>query len=366
MKLKKLFAGIVAVAMMATMAAPVFATQIPETDTDNGTNTTVESNTNNGVITLTKEYKNANAATTSQEETFTFVIKSSTDKDKKTTSLPNDGLKVTTGKLIAGGATAAANQISTGTATVSASASIENGGLGITEPGVYYYTVSEEDNKTQGVTYDSRDLDMKVTAGYANDKDDNLTYWVALSRTVNGVVKKTDYNKFENTYSAGTLSVRKNIVGLEGNRAKDFEFKIVFSGAAGTAFSGKLGETEYPVTIGTDGTATVSGFKMTDESTITFTNVPYGVTYTIYEKPEDYSATVNKNALTQGEEGWYYYSSPEEGVNAPTTNVTVTNALGGTVDTGVILDNAPYIALLTIVAAGAVVMIMKKRRNYED
>ena len=47
-------------------------------------------------------------------------------------------------------------------------------------------------------------------------------------------------------------------------------------------------------------------------------------------------------------------------------DVTVTNTSTENVDTGVILDNAPYIALLTIVAAGAVVMIIKKRRNYED
>ena len=35
------------------------------------------------------------------------------------------------------------------------------------------------------------------------------------------------------------------------------------------------------------------------------------------------------------------------------------------VDTGVILDNAPYIALLTFVAAGAVFMVIKKRREEE-
>ena len=362
MKLKKLFAGIVAVAMMATMAAPVFATQPPETDAGNGTNTTVESNVTNGNITLTKEYKNVNAATTSQAETFTFVIKSSTDPHKKTTNLPADGLKVSTSNsLIAGGTTADANAISTGTATVS----VGTDGLNITKPGVYYYTVTEEDGGKQGVSYDTRALDMAVTAGYAKDSDTELTYWVALSRTVNGERKKSD-NKFENTYSAGTLSVTKNIVGLQGNRADEFDFKITFNGIAGTTFSGNLGETDYTVTIPESGSYTVDGFQLTDDQTITFTNIPYGVTYTIYEKPNGYEATVNKTALTQGEDGWYYYSSSNEGVNAATANVTVTNALGGTVDTGVILDNAPYIALLTIVAAGAVVMIMKKRRNYED
>lgn len=361
MKLKKLFAGIVAAAMMATMAAPVFAeTGNNGVDLDSGNNTTVESNVTNGNITLTKEYKNANAATTSQAETFTFVINSSTDKN--TTTLPSGGLKVSTSNaLTAGGATAEANTVSTGTATVA----VGEGGLGISAPGVYYYTVTEENGGKQGVSYDTRALDMKVTAGYAHDSDTSLTYWVALSRTVNGEVKKAD-NKFENTYSAGTLSVTKNIVGLQGNRTKQFDFKIVFNGIAGTTFSGKLGETDYNITIPDSGSYTLDNFKLTDDQTITFTNVPYGVTYTIYEKPEDYSATVNKTALTQGEEGWYYYGSSSEGVNAATTNVTVTNALGGTVDTGVILDNAPYIALLTIVAAGAVLMIIKKRRSYED
>ena len=53
-------------------------------------------------------------------------------------------------------------------------------------------------------------------------------------------------------------------------------------------------------------------------------------------------------------------------MNANAATVAYTNNKGGVIDTGVILDNAPYIALLTIVAAGAVVMILKKRRNYED
>ena len=53
-------------------------------------------------------------------------------------------------------------------------------------------------------------------------------------------------------------------------------------------------------------------------------------------------------------------------MNENAATVAYTNTKGGMIDTGVILDNAPYIALLTIVAAGAVVMIMKKRRNYED
>ena len=52
--------------------------------------------------------------------------------------------------------------------------------------------------------------------------------------------------------------------------------------------------------------------------------------------------------------------------NASTNNsVEFINKSTVNVDTGVILDNAPYIALLTFVAAGAVFMVIKKRREEE-
>ena len=42
------------------------------------------------------------------------------------------------------------------------------------------------------------------------------------------------------------------------------------------------------------------------------------------------------------------------------------NSKGGTIDTGVILDNAPYIALLAIVAIGGVALMLNKRRRDEE
>ena len=44
---------------------------------------------------------------------------------------------------------------------------------------------------------------------------------------------------------------------------------------------------------------------------------------------------------------------------------TFENKREGTVDTGVILDNAPYILMLTVVAAGAMTLVIKKRREEE-
>ena len=69
MKLKKLFAGVVAVAMMATMAMPaamIATMSFPAF--------AAESNLKDGKIELTKTFTAANRGTTSQEEDFTFTI----------------------------------------------------------------------------------------------------------------------------------------------------------------------------------------------------------------------------------------------------------------------------------------------------
>lgn len=44
---------------------------------------------------------------------------------------------------------------------------------------------------------------------------------------------------------------------------------------------------------------------------------------------------------------------------------TITNSSTENVDTGVILDNAPYILMLAVVAGGAMMLVIKKRREEE-
>ena len=68
MKLKKLFAGVVAVAMMATMAMPSFAAMGGSATVNN--EGTARSDT--ASIVLKKEYNVLNQGTTSPAETFTF------------------------------------------------------------------------------------------------------------------------------------------------------------------------------------------------------------------------------------------------------------------------------------------------------
>ena len=49
-----------------------------------------------------------------------------------------------------------------------------------------------------------------------------------------------------------------------------------------------------------------------------------------------------------------------------TATVTFINDHQGTPDMGVVLDNAPYIAMLAIVAIGCVALMLNKRRRDEE
>ena len=93
-----------------------------------------------------------------------------------------------------------------------------------------------------------------------------------------------------------------------------------------------------------------------------FTNVPAGVTYTVSEesyKDDGYTTYI-------GEEIEANKTNSAEGTaTAEKATVAFFNHKGGDVDTGVILDNAPYMLMLAVVAGGAMTLVIKKRREEE-
>ena len=360
MKLKKLFAGVVAAAMMLTMAVPAFA---------------AESNLKDGKIELTKTFTAVNRGTTSQEEDFTFTITAGATvngkrvevaNNKDLTGVPNFGTDNRLEKNV-DDLTAGVTGKESGTFTIDPKEELK-----ITRPGIYYYTVTETNKGVQGVTY-AEPLTMKVTAGYATADATELTYWVALTRDTAETNfpfnqdKKVGQDKaFENTYSAGALVITKAIRGSNGDRAHEFNFTITLSGPKGTKVSYMVNNDPTTDTIGEDGTLTISNIKMADNGQFVISNIPYGVTYTISEATEGYTATAKKGSDTANLTTTDTTAAYTDSVDAASTTIAFTNTLGNTViDTGVILDNAPYILMLAVVAAGAMTLVIKKRREEE-
>ena len=360
MKLKKLFAGVVAAAMIATMSFPAFA---------------AESNLKDGKIELTKTFTAVNRGTTSQEEDFTFTITAGAmvngkrvevANNKDLAGVPDFGTDKTLVKHV-DKLTAGVADKDSGTFTIDPKDELK-----ITRPGIYYYTVTETDNGIQGVTY-AKPLTMKVTAGYATADARELTYWVALTRDTAETNflfnkdKKVGQDKaFENTYSAGDLVITKAIRGSNGDRAHEFNFTITLNGQKGTKVSYTADDKPATGIIGEDGNLTISNIKLADDGKFVISNIPYGVTYTISENTEGYTATAMKGSATANLTTTDTTAAYSDSVDADSTTIAFTNTLGNTViDTGVILDNAPYILMLAVVAGGAMTLVIKKRREEE-
>ena len=339
MKLKKLFAGIVAVAMMATMGATsVFAEQIVVDDKIpvDGSN-----------FTITKTY---NVTGTAPDEEFELTqTKASASKTSITDFTTNAAYDLTIGK-------AKHTNGASGAATTGFEVTLPNYG---NHPGIYTYTLKEKNNGTAGVTYDPNEYTLTVYAvqkdasenGTAND----LQFKVRLD--VKGAAEGTDNYKLTgltNTYTSGTIKVTKKVKGNLADRDKTFSFKATFSGTE--KMKGSIMADGEAITL----TNNEYKFNLKHGQSIEFTNVPTGVTAIVSELNAD------GRAVAAGELNDTYTVTYDTVAKDNNVEVTVTNDSNEHVDTGVILDNAPYIALLTIVAAGAVVMILKKRRNYED
>ena len=143
-----------------------------------------------------------------------------------------------------------------------------------------------------------------------------------------------------------------------GDQSAYFAVDVTLTGESGktylTSYSVSGGShNENPTVIAIGVTTT---FYLKHEETITILNLPYGVTYTVVEK--DYTTEANG-----GYDEASYTWSDEEGkkIDTATDTVQITNNKGTTVDTGIILDNMPYILLLAVVCVGMFAFINKKR-----
>ncbi len=360
MKLKKLFAGILAVAMMATMAAPAFAAR-PITSYSLGDQKIAVRD--DGTFTINKEY-NANSGATAPDETFNLTATKVSASNTSIKDFMDDGkyeLTITGAKY--------ENSNITGF-----NVKLPNYG----KPGEFLYKLNEVDNGVAGVTYDDNDYYLTVYALQKADVDktasgNDLQYAVRLSRGLAALNDKTSDNykvdAINNSYTAEPLSISKTVNGNMGDRTQPFDFEVVFTSDKSVkstiTVSGTHGEITG-VTLNNNNEFTFDKeanlkFTLTHGQTINFTNLPEGVSYTVKEVsvPEGYKTYINDA------------DTPATGIEGTISNTAVTisyeNVNGDTtIDTGVILDNAPYIALMMVVVAGAAVMIIKKRRHFED
>ena len=378
MKLKKLFAGIVAVAMMATMAAPVFA--------DDGAKKSVNSGGNVTTVTLTKNYDVKSGTAPADKVTITLAANAekAPDASVATNPLPTTTTYSAEFKVsVASSADADAKKATFEAITLK--------DFGFSVPGKYYYVLTETAGNKQGVVYQTDKVYMTVNVkNKVNDKgelatveagEDPFEYVVALHKGSYNGEKIYDSEAFTNEYNAGSMEVTKVVKGNGSDRNKTFYFKATFTKTenmevSGLTVKGPSDTSAQPLSLTFNGNTATYEFEQGHKDTTIFANIPYGMTVKVEELTEKNGTPItNGSTLGTGETAYTVgYTNceatygKEEGnaTSASAVDATITNTSTVNVDTGVILDNAPYIALLTIVAAGAVMMVIKKRRNYED
>lgn len=399
-------------------------------------------------VTLVKKFVNVNAGEKTPAEDFAFTIENyglwnvGTGTDGTTAAYTKDTMPTPTianNKVaVAEGTSTDANAITTGTSTITIP---EYSAIGD-----YWYKLIEKTGSTAGVVYSTNDSKTNVEAN-ANMDHDGVYYLhvqVTEGSTVAGTSTKVrtatlhqtppmdiindntqpvasgddaayndatgyideDNNVYttdglgqqkvqyiENKYYAGDLEIKKIVTGNAGDKNRYFEVTVDFEAPTGKNVDSTIKYTAHAAAGDTaseksltfaDGKAQAK-FYVKDNETVTFTNIPYGVTYTIKETDGNTSGYENSMAYTEGKTAANTIfngitatgdgESEDEDEDAPYTKyasgvileakdaVTITNKLNNIIDIGVVTNNAPYLALLAIAGAAVVVVLRKKRTS---
>lgn len=309
--------------------------------------------------------------------------------------------------------------------------------------GDYWYKVTETDNNTAGVFYGTNDS-TKENPEAKNGAHQGVYYihvqvtnaetgtryvrTVTLHKTAPGTNVQTnaDYETWytsnnnktngqndkkvadiQNKYYAGSLKINKVVTGNAGDKNELFKVTVTFKNKSNANmksdityknFYDKDGKQTTAATllswtdkVETSDTATTHTletkeveFYVKNGTTVTFDNIPYGVTYEITEtQPEDdkythtfahtngdsekhfdgvmlaADAKTNEDTSKTATEKWDAAKATGSISDASDT-VTITNNKTSAIDIGVITSDAPYVAWLLLIGIVVVVFIRKK------
>lgn len=364
MKLKKFFAGVLAAAMMLTVGATAaFAT--------NTTESMIVAD-GNGVanFTLTKKLMVAEG-TAPQKMTFDFTVSGHVADADKGAKAGTVGGEFTTQPSVTFEKTGN-EQFTVNTYSQGFSIDlVKLLGDNYNKVGKYAYTISENETRIPGITKDAHTYEMIVTVvNKKNTELDNNTgygYYVGMYDADGNKVPA----EFTNTYNSYSLEVKKTVQGNFGDLGDTFTFYITLGGADGkdNNYASATVTVSDAANAANGKTWTIGGGQQTvtlkHGQTIIVSNLPVGVTYTVTENKtnDDGTAWVYD---TTGEAVAINDVLPSITANSNENKVEIVNKHEGTPDMGVVLDNAPYIAMLAIVAIGGVALMLNKRRRDEE
>lgn len=403
MKLKKFFAGVLAAAMMLTVGATAAFAEETGKKTGDVENSFTDTITLSSELSFTKNYDVIKGK--APLENFKFNVSYLGSKNVET-GVTYNGAEIP--QKEAKFDTSITNATATGlpVGNYSANFTIKMSELDLNNlggTGIFVYKIAEVVAGTPGVAYNTDDgalyMIITVTHQTQGDKHDIVkgayNYAVALRRakadaTVDQALAGTKVSAdeaFHNTYGADNIvngvELSKTVHGNFADLGKKFTFSVRFDKA--TVSSAKV---YGPITVDNttdnaiyeaDANDNATGSAVTEleygktyivtlkhEDKVTFNNLPAGVTYTMTENGK--STTESGAVKVDGVYDVTGEQSEDKTIQAGANvdKVEIHNTNQESPDMGVVLDNAPYIAMLAIVAIGGVALMLNKRRRDEE
>lgn len=402
MKLKKFFAGVLAAAMMLTVGATSAFATTPDTISvkKDGSETDAKMFTESDDDLVLTKTLHVVKGTAPDSMTFSFTVVKQGETTAINGAASNAVFTATRDEPFVD-----PNKDYTATTTVQLATVLGNNKDKV---GEYSYTITESTPAYPGVTPVDSTLTMKITVVNQLDEQkqpiaNSYGYYVALYRDNKKVEAK---DAFKNSYDSKSLTLSKTVHGALADLKKDFTFTIKFTkdtttatitnemyrgpqvGTLGDNVSIKLAGTgTTPLTANTylelDKLYTVS---LRHNGSLELSNLPAGIKYVVFEDGSEVSGSdvVLNTTNTSGQSVKYVVTVKGADQNAVSfsnnntvsgqinkenpANVTTAfhNTNNAEPDMGVVLDNAPYIAMLAIVAIGGVALMLNKRRRDEE
>ena len=173
-------------------------------------------------------------------------------------------------------------------------------------------------------------------------------------------------DQFVNEYKMGAFSVTKEITGNAANLTDKFVVEVSFTSEKAldnlamtwTSSTNTGVVNACPVTELKANEAATMQITIGHEETISFQNVPQGVTVKIEEKRQD--EKIDLNFYTPA------YTNQEITVGETAQEMKIVNTKKTEIPTGVQLDSIPYIVLLAVAVLGVVGFVVKRRMAAAD
>lgn len=367
-KNKRILSTLIALVLLCAMTATTAFADVPSS-------LTVDDTTKNGTINLTK-YLVVDKDAPVPAVSFSFSLAPETVAEGTETDA---GIPVYTGSVVTDGTAtvtftngdtttdgAEDNPILTDTTKKFATktAALSLAGASFTKPGVYRYGVTETTEGGSGLTVDGTKYIVDVYVGY-----DTVDGAESTDLSILQVIIKKDGSgdkseiAFKNIFASQSLTVSKTVAGNMGDRTKDFFFTLNITAndklsenttitAVKTAQDGDT--SNVTITVGSDCT-----FTLKHGETLAVPGLPEGTAYTVTEtKDDDYTTTVDSTGTFDADN-----NKVTNTVGSTGNTEAFTNTASKTVDTGIILDIAPYIIIFVIAIVGAILFFGRKKKK---